>query len=90
MKKPKIKICIGSSCFARGNDQNVAAVEKFLEEHGLKDDVDVELEGCLCLGRCADGPMVVIDGEVHTNVSKGVMLDLLKGLFPDKSGELPK
>ncbi len=83
MHKPKIRICIGSSCFTRGNDKNVDIVEKFLADRGLKDDVDLELEGCLCLGKCADGPVVVIDDKFYYRVTGGVMLDLLKQTFPE-------
>ncbi|NLE56463.1 MAG: (2Fe-2S) ferredoxin domain-containing protein, partial [Lentisphaerae bacterium] len=30
MDKPHIVICIGSSCFARGNERNVAIAEEYL------------------------------------------------------------
>ena len=83
MAKPKISICIGSSCFARGNERNVEIVEKFLADRGLKDDVDLELEGCLCMGKCPGGPIVAIDGVCRTNVVGGVMLDILNELFPE-------
>ena len=37
MSKPNIVICMGSSCFARGNEKTVEACESFLAERGLKD-----------------------------------------------------
>ena len=82
MAKPQITICMGSSCFARGNEKNVALCEKFLAERGLRDDVDVELGAALCTGNCAKGPIVIINGEVHTGVDQGVMRDLLERTFP--------
>ncbi|HBJ95784.1 MAG TPA: electron transport complex protein RnfG [Lentisphaeria bacterium] len=84
MAKPKITVCIGSSCFARGNELNVEVIQKYLEEHHLKDEVDLELQGALCQGRCADGPIVVVDDQIYTKVDRGVMLDLMKKLFPEK------
>ena len=84
MAKPKITVCIGSSCFARGNELNVEVIQKYLEEHHLKDEVDLELQGALCQGRCADGPIVVVDDQLYTKVDRGVMLDLMKKLFPEK------
>ena len=84
MGKPKITICIGSSCFSRGNERNVEVVQKFLEENNLKDEIDVELEGSLCKGRCADGPIILVDDKVYTKVDSGVMLDIMKKLFPGK------
>ena len=84
MAKPKITICMGSSCFARGNEKNVAVCEKFLADRGLRDEVDLELEASLCTGRCADGPIVLIDGKVYAHVDQGVMRDQLEMLFPGK------
>ncbi len=83
-EKPKIVICVGSSCFARGNDKNVAFVEKFLASHGLKDEVDCDLSGSLCSGDCANGPNVIVNGKMYSHVDAGVMKDILTGLFPEK------
>lgn len=79
--KPKITICMGSSCFARGNERNLAACEEFLAAHGLQEDVDIELVGSLCTGNCANGPVVIVDGKVYTKVDRGRMIDVLKEIF---------
>lgn len=83
MGKPKVTICIGSSCFSRGNTRNVEVAEKFLRDHNLQDDVDIDLAGGLCTGNCADGPIVVVDGKIHRHVDPGVMTDILNQLFPE-------
>lgn len=82
--KPEIVICLGSSCFARGNARNVEVAENFLQEHGLADDVDVDISGGMCADCCAEGPNVIINGKVYHHVDAGVMLDLLKKLFPNR------
>jgi NADH:ubiquinone oxidoreductase subunit E len=82
--RPKITICMGSSCFARGNEKNVALCEEFLAERGLRDDVDVELGASLCTGNCANGPVVVVDGKTYTNVDRGVMRDILERVVGGK------
>lgn len=82
MSRPCITICMGSSCFARGNEKNVAYCEKFLAARGLRDEVDVVLGASLCTGNCADGPIVIVDGKTYKRVDEGVMLDLLERLFP--------
>ena len=84
MSRPNITLCMGSSCFARGNEKNLALCEKFLEARGLQDEVDLVLGACLCKGRCSEGPVVAIDDKVHTSVDEGVMSDLLENLFPKK------
>lgn len=79
----KIVICVGSSCFARGNEKNVAFAEKWLGDRGLRDEVDVDLGASLCTGNCADGPIVVVDGKTHTHVDEDAMRGILDSLFPD-------
>ena len=82
MSRPTITICMGSSCFARGNEKNVELCEKFLAARGLRDEVDVVLGASLCTGNCATGPIVIVNDKVHTQVDAGVMTDLLEELFP--------
>ena len=72
---------MGSSCFARGNEKNVAFCEQFLAARGLRDEVDVVLGASLCTGNC-DGPIVIVNGKAHTQVDEGVMSDILEELFP--------
>ena len=84
MSKPNIVICMGSSCFARGNEKTVEACESFLAERGLKVEVDVDLGASLCTGHCAEGPVVVVDGKVYTHVDPLVMRDILEKIFPKK------
>lgn len=84
MGKPQITICMGSSCFARGNARNLEIAEEFLASRGLQEEVDVELGGSLCTGNCAEGPIVIVDGHVHTRVDRGSMVDILAALFPDR------
>ena len=60
-------------------------VEAYLKENSYEDDVDVELSGTLCQGRCAEGPNVVIDGRLYSKVDPGVMLELLRELLPPRA-----
>ncbi len=83
MAKNEIIICLGSSCFTRGNAKNVEVTEQFLADHGLVDEVDVDISGGLCAGKCSEGPNVIINGKLHNHVDTGVMLDLLKELYPE-------
>ncbi len=59
--KTKIVLCMGSSCFARGNGRNLEVVEAFLREHRL--DAEVEIAGSLCEGKCGSGPVISVDGK---------------------------
>lgn len=61
-----IKICMGSSCFARENRENLCLIEDYLNRHKLTD--SVRIEGSLCLGRCSEGPNLEVNGTRYTQV----------------------
>ncbi|MBQ9813371.1 MAG: NAD(P)H-dependent oxidoreductase subunit E [Thermoguttaceae bacterium] len=75
----KISLCLGSSCFVRGNEQNLETVENFLKERNLE--AQIELRGARCSENCAKGPRVEIDGEVYLDATPDKMLDILKSRF---------
>ena len=90
MAKRTMVICLGSSCYARGNSANLETAQRFMKERGLTDEVDLDLSGSLCSENCSDGPVVVVDGRIYRHVDAGAMRDLLKSLFPDGAkGETP-
>ena len=51
---PTLTICLGSSCFTRGNDANLPRLQQWLKRKGLED--KVALKGARCEGRCQHGP----------------------------------
>jgi NADH:ubiquinone oxidoreductase subunit E len=72
----KIVICMGSSCFARGNNRNLEVIREYLGAHGIE--ASVELQGSLCLGECQQGPNLLINGTLFSHVDPNVCLDLLR------------
>ncbi len=78
----KMTICIGSSCFARGNAANVKIVEDFITQRGLSDELDIELSGGLCTDNCPDGPVVVVNEKIYKHVNADVMQEILEHYFP--------
>lgn len=84
MSKPEVTICMGSSCFARGNEKNLQVIQDYLETNNLVDEVDLVLGCALCQNCCGEGPNVMIDGKLYGNVDPQVMLLLLKKLFENK------
>jgi NADH:ubiquinone oxidoreductase subunit E len=75
-QKLKITICMGSSCFARGNEENLRTIEDYIQEHQFAD--RIELSGRCCARQCAEGPNVSIDGVLYNKVGKDLLLNLLK------------
>ncbi|AEV29875.1 NADH:ubiquinone oxidoreductase 24 kD subunit [Sphaerochaeta pleomorpha str. Grapes] len=75
MEKVKVELCMGSSCFARGNSQALANLESYISENHLED--RVELIGHLCLGACSSGPNMKIDDISFSGVRSECVVDLL-------------
>jgi NADH:ubiquinone oxidoreductase subunit E len=74
--KKKIVICMGSSCFSRGNDRLLETIESFIAEHGIENQVD--LLGSRCENHCAQGPVIKIDDEVLFNATKSDIVKFLE------------
>lgn len=73
--KHKIVICMGSSCFARGNENNVRVIQNFLSQNALE--ADVEFLGSRCENGCSNGPHVAIDGVFYDKIDPETLLGLL-------------
>jgi NADH:ubiquinone oxidoreductase subunit E len=71
-----VELCLGSSCFARGNAKALAILESYIEEHGLAS--RVELAGHLCLGSCSQGPNIKIGGVLHSAVKPDQVIPLVR------------
>ncbi len=74
-KSIEITVCMGSACFARGNDQNLSFIEDYVKEHKLN--FNIELSGSRCEGKCADGPNIVIDGIEYNNINEKNLKEIL-------------
>lgn len=66
MKKNEIIICQGSSCFSRGNKENLRAIQSFLSSSHLMS--TVSFKGQLCTSNCKVGPVIIINGETFTEL----------------------
>jgi NADH:ubiquinone oxidoreductase subunit E len=74
--KKEIKICLGSSCFSRGNKTTLQVVQKYLKDHQLER--DVILKGMHCFSNCNTGPIMKIGEKVHEQVSGETALEILE------------
>ncbi len=79
MAKINITVCMGSSCFARGNQQNLAFIEAFIQEHSL--DAEIDLAGARCENKCAHSPNVIINGVEYNSVNEEKLEEFLTKLL---------
>lgn len=77
--KTEVVICLGSSCFARGNKSTLKIIEKYLKDNNLND--KVFFHGGHCFGKCAEGPVIMIDETIITGVTELNIIDILNSKF---------
>ena len=63
-----IVICMGSSCFSRGNQRLLESFQAWLEHQPWKD--RVVLKGSRCEGECIQGPNVRINGRIMNQATE--------------------
>jgi NADH:ubiquinone oxidoreductase subunit E len=75
-KNQTIVICMGSSCFSRGNKKLVRMIQEFLKENHLED--EVTLKGAHCMAQCDKGPLMKVNDELVYNITEETLLDSLE------------
>ena len=73
----QIKICMGSSCFARGNSKNLDFIESYMKKNKLK--ANIELIGSRCEGKCITGPNIIINDIEYNGVTVEKLKEILEG-----------
>jgi NADH-quinone oxidoreductase subunit E/NADP-reducing hydrogenase subunit HndA len=78
----QLKVCTGTACFVRGAMDLVAELEKLLkiEVGGVTEDRMFSLEQVRCIGACGLAPALMIDNEVHGNLTRKDLKRLVRGL----------
>lgn len=76
MAKHHIKICLGSSCFSRGNRANLAVIKDYVSVKNIE--ADVTFTGQLCEEMCSCGPVVIIDDKVYEQVNVSKLYKILE------------
>lgn len=72
----KITVCMGSSCFSKGNKEIAQRIINYINQNGL--DNEIQVQGCLCRGFCKEGPVVEIKGKTYTNITESSIESILR------------
>jgi NADH:ubiquinone oxidoreductase subunit E len=72
----EMQICLGSSCFSRGNKDVVQFIREYLRKNHLDD--KVIFKGARCLDHCSNGPNLVINGKIFEGVGLGQVEKILE------------
>lgn len=74
-----IRVCVGTACYVRGGTRLVDSIENKLEIKSgeTTNDELFSLETVNCLGCCALGPVIEIDGQYFGKLNSGKLDKLL-------------
>jgi len=76
LRKRKIILCLGSSCFARGNKELIPFIRKFIDRKNLGE--KVEFKGDHCFDNCTNGPNMMIGTRMFQKVTVDNIEEYLK------------
>ena len=87
--KHLVSVCLGTACHVRGGKRVAEEVERTLsiKSGETTPDLNFTLETVNCLGACALGPVVVVDGHYHGQMTSLKMKKLLSKLINGKESE---
>ena len=76
----KVHICLGTACHVRGAPRILDTVQDVTGIGAGETDLEFKfsLETVNCIGCCALGPVIDIDGKIHGNVSTRDAADILE------------
>ena len=79
--KQIVRICLGSSCYTRGNEQVLQITKDYIKNHGLEDKID--FRGHLCKGKCNKGPNLSINDKEYHELSESNITTILEEAFQE-------
>jgi NADH-quinone oxidoreductase subunit E len=87
--KHQISVCLGTACHVRGAEAVLRRIERELGiRHGEStEDMEYALQTVNCLGACALGPVVTIDGQYHGGMTSAKVAELLRKHRAGKVGK---
>jgi NADH:ubiquinone oxidoreductase subunit E len=78
----EMQICLGSSCFSRGNRDVVAYAREYLKKNHLED--KIVFKGARCMNLCSNGPNL----RINERIIEGVTLSRIKGILEKEFGDI--
>ncbi len=77
-----VTVCMGTACHVRGSHRMIDEVagQLGIEAGETTDDEMFTVESVNCLGACALGPVVVVDGTYHHHMTPGKLRNLIQSL----------
>ncbi len=79
-----VTVCMGTACHVRGAPRVLAEIERELSIKGGETTSDGEftVETVNCVGACALGPLVIVNGNYHGNINTADVVEMLHEYKP--------
>jgi NADH-quinone oxidoreductase subunit E len=79
-------VCMGTACHVRGAPRLLEQLERDtgVVAGGTTPDLSLTVEEVSCVGACALGPLVLIDGEYHGHMTGARLSRLVDGLLDEE------
>ncbi|HPN96476.1 MAG TPA: NAD(P)H-dependent oxidoreductase subunit E [Candidatus Moranbacteria bacterium] len=75
-----IQVCSGTHCALNDSFRIISEIENALKIKAGDDfNPKVKLEIISCLGQCGEGPIVIVNGKIFTNVTASGIHEILEG-----------
>lgn len=84
--KHTITLCLGTACHVRGGPKILREVKNFLkiEPGQTTADKKFSLEAVNCLGACAVGPVMIVDGKIYGEMNSFMARQIIEKLSQNK------
>jgi NADH:ubiquinone oxidoreductase subunit E len=84
VQRIEMQICLGSSCFSRGNRDVVGFIREYLKKNHLED--RIIFRGARCMDLCSNGPNL----RINEKIIEGVTLTKIEGILEKEFGDIKK
>jgi NADH:ubiquinone oxidoreductase subunit E len=78
----EMQICLGSSCFSRGNREVVMFIKEYLKKNHLED--RIVFKGARCMSLCSNGPNL----KINERTIEGVTFSRIEEILENEFGNL--
>jgi NADH-quinone oxidoreductase subunit E len=86
--KHSLTLCLGTACHVRGGPKILREVKKLIGIGAGQTTLDghFSLKAVNCLGVCAIGPVMVVDGKIHGEMTVGKVRRMIERMKPREDG----
>lgn len=81
-QKIEMQICMGSSCFSRGNREVVNYIRDYLKRNHLED--KIVFKGARCMNLCSNGPNL----RINDRIIEGVTISKIDSILEKEFGNM--